>query len=234
MLQREITSKRDATLVSVCLIAAVVMGSGTAVADVIGNSQQDAWDELATPLACSEYDGTLLGTTDHIDGFSADHDECASGEGGCAFAGFVEDEAVEVHQEFEMALATIQEHSGADCSSGSSKCQGSRWAARQWEVTGGYDEGEGTVAFFVQCGSGKTKVGQNKIECEASLQHVRCDFGPDKDEGEFGCWYTILEGDPEEIWGKCIDPLDPTVIYHAVELDPLGYNVFEHAEVVRL
>lgn len=111
--------------------------------------------------------------------------------------------------------------------SGSSKCG---WA-QQWEVEGSFNSGTGEVKFSIQCG------GEDIATCSVGTTGVHCQDGP-KGPGkkEFGCFYDILKGLPDEIAGRCVDPLNPEIIYLAVpvgtpyEMDKYAVQAVNDAE----
>lgn len=210
------TSSR-AALICLTLLAAVSAGAIPVQADTLDDAQQGAADELATPVACLGHD-------------DLDGPLCPTANSGC------EDTAATYGLSLEEVYAILTA-SGADCDSGEAKCQGGWWEARQWEIKGEYAGGSGEVKFFVQCGPadhGDYLWEKDwTIECTVGKAGIGCADGIHEDEGEFGCWHRVLEDDPRDVVGKCVDPANPKVVYSAI---PFGseevYNVFAHAEVI--
>lgn len=104
---------------------------------------------------------------------------------------------------------------GAGCSDAANDataCGGGKCGWGQyWQVRGEFDAGEGKVKFYVKCGTSEV------VECTVSVQKTECKSdvdGPGDDD--FGCFYQVLEGSADDIRGRCIDPLNPEVIYLAI------------------
>lgn len=83
-----------------------------------------------------------------------------------------------------------------------------------WGVTVGYRRGSGRVQAWVQCGS--TVI----ASCVAEPARNPCDSGLRRSTpGRLGCYYRILSGNPQAIYGHCYDPVYPDVSHVGV---PVG------------
>jgi hypothetical protein len=102
---------------------------------------------------------------------------------------------------------------------------GSPW--RTWDVEGGYKSGDGQVEFYVSCGTNDKGEAQKIADCLA-FDYTECDDGPGDAKGTFGCFYAIMHGSPGDIWGKCVDPADPTAVFEAVPFTGQVYNMTAH------
>lgn len=109
---------------------------------------------------------------------------------------------------------------GTGCADTDSDCEGKKchwW--QTWGVEGDHS-GSGSVRFWVECGSGIPAV------CETvNLPH--CEDGPGDGGGKLGCFYEILHGNPRDIIGKCIDPVNPRIVYEAIPAG-LPYDAAAH------
>lgn len=108
-----------------------------------------------------------------------------------------------------------EESGGADqtagCFAAEGKSCGRHWW-QSWKVKGEYAEGEGTVQFAVVCGT------SDLVECKVGSAGIGCDTDLREPIDEpFRCVYRILGGQPSTISGKCVDPVNPAIVFNAVE-----------------
>jgi hypothetical protein len=108
--------------------------------------------------------------------------------------------------------AAVSATLGGTCANGQPKCRSDWWRHQTWEVEGQHS-GDGAVEFYTECGERKVAV------CDTiKLPHCASDE-PGSGDGDLGCFYRILHGNPKDIAGRCIDPVDPAIAYEAV---PIG------------
>lgn len=173
--------------------------------------EQAVADEAATPVYCNPTVTVLA-------------NDCIGGDSACGTLALA----------YNRPIGEIEAISNAtylSCGGGTAKCQGGMWTTRTWHVDGEYGSGSGTVDFWVQCGDSKPPL-DDGIICETTDGFL-CEDGPEEGEGEFGCWHQITRGNPGDVVGECVDPVNPYVIFPAVSYaEELVYDVFEHAIVI--